>query len=117
MARKLMVRVTPADVADALEATDWARIDAMDDAQIARQVADDPDVAPLLDAARLAAARVHAARRRLQLTQAGFARRFAIPLGTLRDWEQGRRQPDAPALALLRIIEREPEAAARALAG
>jgi len=42
---------------------------------------------------------------------------FGLPLGTLRDWEQGRKQPDAPARALLRIIEREPEAARRALAG
>jgi putative transcriptional regulator len=55
-------------------------------------------------------------RRRLAITQEEFARRFRIPLGTLRDWEQGRRRPDAPALALLRIIERDPEAAARALA-
>jgi len=39
-----------------------------------------------------------------------------IPLGTLRDWEQGRREPDAAALAYLRVIEREPEAVARALA-
>ena len=115
--RKVMVRMTPADVERAIPETDWARIDTMDDAEITRQVADDPDVAPLLSEARLTAERVHFVRRRLKLTQAGFAGRFAIPLGTLRDWEQGRRQPDAPALALLRIIERDPEAAARALAG
>ena len=53
----------------------------------------------------------------LGMTQAKFAAAFAVPLGTLRDWEQHRKQPDAPARALLRVIEREPEAARRALAG
>lgn len=49
-------------------------------------------------------------------TQEGFAARYRIPVGTLRDWEQGRREPDAAALAYLRVVEREPEAVARALA-
>jgi hypothetical protein len=45
-----------------------------------------------------------------------LAARFRIPLGTVRDWEQGRREPDAAALAYLRVTEREPEAVERALA-
>ena len=54
-------------------------------------------------------------RRSLGMTQAAFAATFGLPLGTVRDWEQGRKRPDAPARALLRVIEREPEAAKRAL--
>jgi putative transcriptional regulator len=52
---------------------------------------------------------------RLKYTQEEFASRFAIPLGTLRDWEQGRSEPDAPAKAYLKVISAEPEAVARAL--
>jgi putative transcriptional regulator len=46
-----------------------------------------------------------------------FAAAFTVPIGKLRDWEQRRKQPDTPARALLRVIEREPEAVLRALAG
>ena len=59
--------------------------------------------------------RVRTLRRALQLTQEEFAKRFHIPVGTLRDWEQGRSVPDQPALAYLRVIARNPEAVARAL--
>ena len=45
-----------------------------------------------------------------------LAARFRVPVGTLRDWEQGRREPDSAAFAYLRVIEREPEAVARYLA-
>jgi hypothetical protein len=38
-----------------------------------------------------------------------------IPLGTLRDWEQGRREPDQPARAFLTVIARDPEGVKRAL--
>lgn len=51
----------------------------------------------------------------LGLSQPQFARRFRIPLGTLRDWEQGRKMPDAPARALIQVIRLEPKAAERAL--
>jgi putative transcriptional regulator len=54
-------------------------------------------------------------RKRLGLSQAEFAARFHVPVGTLRDWEQNRRQPDAPAFAYLRVIAREPDMVARAL--
>ncbi|WP_407354124.1 NadS family protein [Luteimonas sp. R10] len=49
------------------------------------------------------------------LSQVKFARLIAVEVGTLRNWEQGRREPTGPAKALLRVIEREPEAAIRAL--
>jgi putative transcriptional regulator len=54
-------------------------------------------------------------RTRLDLTQAQFSARFAIPVGTLRDWENGRRRPEGAALALLRIIAHAPDVAAEAL--
>jgi putative transcriptional regulator len=56
-------------------------------------------------------------RRRLHLTQEQFAARFGLPLSTLRDWEQGAREPDSAARTLLRVIDREPEAVMRALEG
>jgi putative transcriptional regulator len=54
-------------------------------------------------------------RRSLGLTQEEFAARFGLPLGTIRDWEQRRRQPDGAARVLLQVIKNEPKAAARAL--
>ena len=47
-------------------------------------------------------------RRALELTQEEFAARYHIPLGTLRDWEQGRTEPDQPARAFLLLIARDP---------
>jgi len=60
---------------------------------------------------------VAALRRRLGLTQAGFAARYGLSVATVRDWEQNRRQPDQPARVLLKVIENDPEAVERALAG
>jgi putative transcriptional regulator len=55
-------------------------------------------------------------RRALHLTQEEFAARFQIPLGTLRDWEQGKTEPDQAARAYLRVIARNPQAVVEALA-
>lgn len=78
----------------------------------------DPDNPPLTDE-RLARMRrvpqVKVIRRAFGLTQEQFAERYQIPLGTLRDWEQGRSEPDQPAKAYLRAIAGDPEAVARAL--
>lgn len=52
--------------------------------------------------------RVAIIRRTLGLTQEEFSARYRIPLGTLRDWEQGRAVPDAPARAYLAVIAKEP---------
>lgn len=111
------VKVTPEMVAAAMREVDWDAQDALTDAEIARRAAEDPDSAPVMSAAEIRAARVRHARRRAGLTQEEFAARYHIPLGTLRDWEQGRREPDAAALAYLRVIEREPDMVARALVG
>jgi putative transcriptional regulator len=50
------------------------------------------------------------------LSQAKFASAYQIPLGTIKDWEQGRRIPDAPARALLKVIAADPKKTAAALA-
>jgi putative transcriptional regulator len=60
--------------------------------------------------------RVKTVRRALGLTQEEFAARYGIPLGTLRDWEQGRTEPDQPARAYIRVIASNPEWVCRALA-
>jgi putative transcriptional regulator len=62
------------------------------------------------------APRVKTVRRALGLTQEEFATRYGIPLGTLRDWEQGRTEPDQPARAYIRVIACNPEWVSRALA-
>ena len=82
----------------------WKREDGVDDATLgpARFVSAGPDV-------RLV-------RARLGLSQEAFAERFHLSLRTIQEWEQRRRVPEGPARVLLRVIEREPEAAARALA-
>src|SRR5712691_4739164 len=59
--------------------------------------------------------RARTLRRALGLTQEEFAARYRIPLGTLRDWEQGRSEPDQPARAYLSVIAHDPEAVRRAL--
>ena len=54
-------------------------------------------------------------RRALELTQEEFAARYHIPLGTLRDWEQGRAEPDQPTRAYLTLIARDPDHVNRTL--
>jgi len=49
------------------------------------------------------------------MSQSGFASKFGIAPGTLRDWEQHRKQPDGPARILLMVIKNEPDAVQRAL--
>jgi putative transcriptional regulator len=56
-------------------------------------------------------------RRALRLTQEEFASLYRIPLGTLRDWEQGRSEPDQTARAYLKVIAANPEMVQRALQG
>jgi putative transcriptional regulator len=59
---------------------------------------------------------VKAIRKRLGLTQAAFAQRYGFELSSIRNWEQGRRQPEGPARILLLVIDKDPEAVHRALA-
>lgn len=90
----------------------------MTEAEISAAAAADPDARPMTDAEWGAAPKVPRARtvrRALGLTQEEFAARFLIPIGTLRDWEQGRVEPDQAAQAYLRAIAGDAVAVQRAL--
>jgi putative transcriptional regulator len=90
----------------------------MNEAEVEAAAISDPDNPPLT-AATLAkltpVPRIKTLRRALALTQEEFAARYQIPLGTLRDWEQGRSQPDQPTRAYLTVIARDPEGVRTAL--
>lgn len=80
---------------------------------------DDADL-PLTDA-EFARGRVAWLARRARvatgLSQSAFAARYGIPVASLRDWEQGRRLPDAATRSYLKVIAKLPDAVAAALAG
>ena len=59
---------------------------------------------------------VQAIRTRLQMTQEAFAKAIGVPVATVRNWEQSRTSMDPAVRSLLRVVEREPDAALRALA-
>ncbi|HEY4035399.1 MAG TPA: helix-turn-helix domain-containing protein [Ktedonobacteraceae bacterium] len=96
----------------------WARFDAMTKEQRHEAAMSDPDALPMteeeLDNAPLTP-RVKVLRRALALTQEEFSSRYGIPLGTLRDWEEGRSEPDHTGYAYLRVIATMPEAVQHAL--
>jgi putative transcriptional regulator len=95
-----------------------AKPKAMTEAEVLAAAKADPDNRPLTPktlAGMKPVARVRTLRRALSLTQEEFAVRYHIPLGTLRDWEQGRSQPDQPARAYLAVIARDPEHVRKAL--
>ena len=97
---------------------DWSRFDAMTEAERHAAALSDPDAKPLTpeDLKRMKRTpQVKIIRRALRLSQEDFAARFHIPIGTLRDWEQGRKDPDAAARAYLIVIGRIPEAVRQAL--
>ena len=92
----------------------------MSEAEISAAAAADPDARPMTPE-QLATAkripRIKTLRRALGLTQEEFAARYHIPVGTLRDWEQGRSEPDQPARAYLAVIAGDPEGVFRNLSG
>ena len=99
--------------------TDWARLRAMTDEEVTAAALSDPDAQPLTPEQLRNARRVprtKTLRRALRLSQEEFAARYHIPIGTLRDWEQGRCEPDQPARAYLAVIAHDPEGVKRALA-
>ena len=98
--------------------TDWDYVGSLTDEQIAAAVADDPDAAPINFFEKpgfIRIVNVLKLRTKLAMTQEEFAALYSIPIGTLRDWEQRRKRPDATARAYLKIIERDPKAVARLL--
>ncbi len=60
---------------------------------------------------------VKAIRAKLHVSQSEFALMIGVSVATLRNWEQGRRTPDGPALALLRVAAKNPKVVAAALHG
>lgn len=92
----------------------------MTQSAIERAALADPDARPLSSAELKRMKRTPQAkiiRRALGLTQEEFAIRYHIPLGTLRDWEQGRATPDQPTQAYLLVIARSPQRVQRVLEG
>jgi len=101
---------------------DWARIDAMTDEDIARQIAEDPNVAPDMSEAlergefvRLHIVNVLGIRARMGLSPEAFAERFGLDPAELKEWEAMGGVPDEAIRTYLRVIEREPDAVARAV--
>lgn len=94
------------------------------DEEIAAAAGTDPDEAPVRAEEAMDPARhdeltrdIHGVlrlRRRLKIGQIEFANRYKVPLGTLRNWEQGRSEPDRSAKVLLAAIAADPEGVARA---
>lgn len=88
------------------------------DAAIAAAARSDPDNKPRTPQREKKLRRipqVRVMRKALGLTQEEFAAHFHIPLGTLRDWEQGKSEPDTCARAYLKVIARNPQAVTEAL--
>ena len=89
---------------------DPARVDATTEEDIAAHQAAD-EVGAMQDAAKFA----RRVRKRLGLSQAEFSQRIDVPLDTIRNWEQGKRSPTGAAKALLKVLDKAPEAALAAL--
>jgi putative transcriptional regulator len=87
-----------------------AKLDATTEKQIA-QHAEQDDAVAMQDAAKFA----RRVRRRLGFSQAEFATRIDVSLETIRNWEQGKRSPTGAAKALLKVLDKAPEAALAAL--
>ncbi len=105
------VRIDPDDPATLPAGRiDPAVVDATGEAEIALQMQED-EAEAMQDMARYA----RRVRRRLGLTQMELARRIDVPPETIRNWEQGKRYPTGAARALLRILDKAPEAALRVL--
>src|ERR1700680_2088329 len=84
----------------------------MSSADIERAAYADPDAQPLTEVDLKRMKRTPQAkiiRRALELTQEEFAARYHIPIGTLRDWEQGRAEPDQPTRGYLTPIVCDPD--------
>ena len=86
------------------------RLDATTENELAAQQGSD-DAGAMQDAAKYA----RRVRQRLGLTQQELSQRIEVSLETIRNWEQGKRSPTGAAIALLKALDRAPEAALGAL--
>ena len=105
------MKIDPKD--SATLATGWidaAGVDATTEEDIARHIAED-EAEAMQDAAKYA----RRVRKRLGLSQAEFSERIDVSLETIRNWEQGKRCPTGAAKALLKVLDKAPEAALAAL--
>ena len=97
---------------------DWAVVDAMTDEEVIARALTDPDNLPSTPEQLSRMRRVSFAKHVrwiLRLSQEQFAARFGIPVGTLRDWEQHRSEPDTAAMSYLKVIKANPKAVVKAL--
>jgi putative transcriptional regulator len=109
--KTVRVTIDPAIPATmALGRIDTARVDATTEEDIAKQEAAD-EAESMQNAAKFA----RRVRRRLGLSQAEFSQRINVSLDTIRNWEQGKRCPTGAAKALLKVLDKAPEAALAAL--
>lgn len=117
-----VVRMSAAKAKAAAREIDWAKLESTTDQEIARQIAEDPDVAPDLsemmassDFVVLCPVDVAEIRAGTGLSRRAFAERFDLPLKELRQWEELGFVPPL-VRTYLRVIQHEPEAVARAVA-
>jgi putative transcriptional regulator len=100
--------------------TDWERVNAMTEEEIHAAALADPDAQPLPGpdgdwTGLIKLVNVKKLRERLGLTQEQFAKIYWIPVGTLRDWEQRRKNADRTVQAYLKVIDKDPQAVATLL--
>ena len=97
---------------------DWSALDAMTAEEKHAAALSDPDAQPITEeqwARMKRVPRTKTLRRALGLTQDEFATQFRIPIETLRDWEQGRAEPDQVTQAYLKVIATVPDVVRKAL--
>lgn len=98
--------------------SDWERVDVMTEQEVEANALSDPDHLPLTPTQLASLQRVpnlREIRDHLHMTQEQFSREFDLPIGTVRDWEQGLKKPDSAARTLLRVIAHNPDAVIEAL--
>lgn len=98
--------------------TDWAKLQALSPAQARARAEADPENPPLTRQELMRMETVpdpRTIREQLGLSQREFAETYHLSLATIRDWEQGRYQPDQAARTLLRLIAKEPRLVEQAL--
>jgi putative transcriptional regulator len=110
----------PGDPFSEMNGTDWDRVNAKTEQQIHAAALADPDAQPLPGpdgdwTGLIKLVNVKKLRERLGLTQEEFAKTYWIPIGTLRDWEQRRKNADRTAQAYLKVIDKDPQAVAALL--
>jgi putative transcriptional regulator len=107
-----MAKILSRAAREALAATDWAKVDAMTDGDLARQIGSNPDAAPDM----APEIDVRAIRKAAGMTQAQFAATYEFSIRTVQEWERGAKKPSGPARTLLRAIKADPEGLRKALA-